>query len=89
MVSDKQYDTALRPWMKSHPGFQPGNFLHALAPRGLAAPSSVLVPIRPPRPEGANQDILASVKDGEELPRGFRFLVGKLAGGAADVDLSD
>jgi hypothetical protein len=29
------------------------------------------------------------VKDGEELPRGFRFLVGKLARGAADVDLSD
>jgi hypothetical protein len=27
--------------MKSHPGFQQGNFLHALAPTGLAAPSSV------------------------------------------------
>jgi hypothetical protein len=27
--------------MKSHPGFQQGNFLHALAPTGLATPSSV------------------------------------------------
>jgi len=27
--------------MKSHPGFQQGNFLHALAPTELAAPSSV------------------------------------------------
>src|SRR5204862_1361367 len=44
-VPDKQYDTALTRWMKSHPGSQLRNFLHALAPRGLAPPSSVLVPV--------------------------------------------
>src|SRR5690242_15268405 len=54
LVPDKQYDTALTSWMKSHPGFQLGNFLHALAPRGLAPPSSVLVPVSASPPKGAN-----------------------------------
>jgi hypothetical protein len=43
IVPDNQYDTALTPWMKSHPGFHAGNFLHALALGGLMTPSSVLM----------------------------------------------
>src|SRR5689334_6730311 len=52
---DRQYDTALSPQMKSHPGFQQGNFLHALAPCGLAAPASVLVLAHVIDHEGANR----------------------------------
>jgi len=44
--------------MKSHPGFQQGNFLHALAPCGLADPSSVLVLAHVIDHEGANRDKL-------------------------------
>jgi len=47
--------------MKSHPGFQRGNFLHALASGGLADPSSVLVLARVIDHEGANQDKLREV----------------------------
>ena len=57
IVPDMQYDTAHEPPMKSHPGFQQGNFLHALASSGLAAPSSVLVLAHMVNYEGANQDI--------------------------------
>jgi uncharacterized protein YhjY with autotransporter beta-barrel domain len=47
--------------MKSHSGFQPGNFLHALASYGLAATSSVLVLAHAAKREGTNRDILRSV----------------------------
>ena len=56
ITPDRHYDTALSPRMKSHLGFQQGNFLHALAPCELAAPSSVLVLAHVIDHEGAIQD---------------------------------
>src|SRR5690242_13041323 len=87
LVPDKQYDTALTPWMKSHPGFQLGNFLHALAPRGLAPPSSVLVPVSAPPPEGANEDI-AQKRTVRKFRAPSRRPDGELTSGATDVDSS-
>jgi hypothetical protein len=86
MVPDMQYDTALTPSMKSHPGFQPGNFLHALASYGLAATSSV--PVLPHAAEhtGTNWDISRWF---EEVSPEILLLRCNMADCASDVDLSD
>jgi hypothetical protein len=57
-VPDKQYDTALTAPMKSHPGFHPGNLLHALAWRRPPAASSFLILVRVVNHQGTNPDIL-------------------------------
>src|SRR5690349_9020147 len=87
LVPDKQYDTALTPWMKSHPGFQLGNFLHALAPRGLAPPSSVLVPVSAPPARRCKLGHSAKA-NGEEISCPSRRPDGELTSRATDVDSS-
>jgi hypothetical protein len=57
IVPDSQYDTALTPRMKSHPGFHPGNLLYALAWRRSPASSSFLMPVPVVNHEGTNSDI--------------------------------
>ncbi len=88
LVPDKQYDTVLTSWMKSHPGFQQGNFPHALARRGLAPPSSVLVPVSAPPSQRRKSGHIADT-DGTEISYGFPASDGKLTGGVTGVDLSD
>jgi hypothetical protein len=56
--------------MKSHPGFQAGNFLHALAPYGLAAPSSVLTLVHAAN-QVWTQTFTARRVDGTELAAAF------------------